>query len=318
MNGEQQAGASVLVPGNHDGVHLGHQALLRGARTLAQQDGLRVTALTFSPHPAAVLSPERAPTPLTTIERRIQLLRCAGADQVLVQPFDRAFAALPPGQFLAQLQALGARGIVVGPDFRFGKDRAGDIPSLHAFARDAELQIRVEPPVMLDGERVSSSAVRQAIASGDVERATRLLGHVHDLAGEVVEGDRRGRTLGFPTANLRCEAVLSPTDGVYAVVARVLDRDTNGTPSQSASGLLLGVANLGQRPTFGAGRAIEVHLLDFSGELYGRNLRVGFAARLRAEMRFSGVDALKAQIEVDCRAARDTLAASDRGSWAWI
>jgi riboflavin kinase/FMN adenylyltransferase len=300
----------VIAPGNHDGVHLGHQALVRTARQHARAHGLRAVALTFDPHPAALLAPERAPTPLTTTARRTELLLAAGADQVVVQPFTREFAALDPEAFLQTLLDHSARALVVGPDFRFGKDRAGDVALLQQFGAHNGLEVIVEPPVRIDGERVSSSAVREALGAGDVARATALLGHLAELDGVVVEGQRRGRTLGFPTANLSTEPVLHPGDGVYAVIARVLDR--------SPRELLRGVASLGVRPTVLAGRSLEVHLLDWSGDLYGARLRVGWVARIRPEQKFPGIDALKAQIRLDCEAARGTLAAANEGAWAWI
>jgi riboflavin kinase / FMN adenylyltransferase len=300
----------VIAPGNHDGVHLGHQALVRSARAHAQEHGLRTVALTFDPHPAALIAPERAPTPLTTMARRTELLRAAGADEVVVQPFTRAFASLGPDEFLKTLLDRGARALVVGPDFRFGKDRAGDVALLREFGAAHGLHVLVEPPVRVAGERVSSSAVREAIARGDVARAAVLLDHVPELTGSVVAGDRRGRDLGFPTANLETEPVLHPADGVYAVVARVLDRE----PRE----ILRGVVNLGVRPTAAAGRAVEVHLLDWSGDLYGTRLRVGFLERIRPEKKFPDLEALKAQIAVDCAEARATLEAADEGSWRWI
>ena len=210
------------------------------------------------------------------------------------------------------MREYGARGLVVGPDFRFGRDRGGDVALLQRFGQQHGLSVIVEPPVLVDGVRVSSSAVREAIALGDVQRATLLLGHVHEVSGEVVRGDQRGRTLGFPTANLRADNVLQPADGVYAVVARVLDAPPG------ASALLHGVANLGVRPTFAAGRSLEVHLLDWSGELYGSRMRVGFVTRVRPERKFGGLDALRAQLALDCESARVTLNSADEASWAWI
>lgn len=303
---------SVIAPGNHDGVHLGHQALIARARRHAQVHGLRTVALTFDPHPAAVLAPERAPTPLTTPSRRRELLLQAGADAVLVMPFTTALAALSPEAFLDELRARGARGLVVGPDFRFGRGRAGDLALLECYGQAHGLSVLIEPNVLVDGERVSSTAIREALQAGEVERACTLLGHLPELEGEVVSGQRRGRTLGFPTANLVTEPVLHPADGVYAVVVRVL----GAGPGQEA--LRLGVANLGVRPTVAAGRSVEVHLFDFDRDLYGARLRVGFVARIRPEQRFSGLDALRAQIGLDCEAARSTLAASERRLWHWI
>jgi riboflavin kinase/FMN adenylyltransferase len=300
---------AVFTPGNPDGVHLGHQALVRTARAYAQRHGLRTVALTFDPHPLALLAKDRAPTPLTTIARRRELLLRAGADDVIVQPFTPEFAALSPESFLNALMAQGARALVVGPDFRFAHGRAGDVGLLARFGVEHGLTAIVEPPVCRDGERVSSSAVRAAVAAGEIERATEMLGHVFDMTGEVVQGQQRGRLLGFPTANLRTEPVLHPADGVYAVVARVLGRERR---------LLRGVANLGQRPTVAAGRALEIHLFDFADDVYGAQLRVGFVRRIRPEQKFPGIDALKAQIALDCETARATLDATDEGSWAWI
>jgi riboflavin kinase/FMN adenylyltransferase len=299
----------VIAPGNHDGVHLGHQALVRRACTYARAHGLRAVALTFDPHPMTVLAPARAPTALTTIERRTELLRLAGADDVVVEKFTPELANLAPDDFLHGLMRRGARALVVGPDFRFGKERAGDQALLERFGRAHGLHVMVEPPVLVDGARVSSSAVREAVAAGDVARATVLLGHVPELTGTVVLGQQRGRTLGFPTANLECEPVLQPADGVYAVVARVLG---DGAPARA------GVLNIGVRPTVAGGRSIEAHVFDFDGDLYGARLRVGFVARLRGEQKFSSLDALKTQIGLDCEAARSTVAASDERLWAWI
>jgi riboflavin kinase / FMN adenylyltransferase len=301
---------SVIAPGNHDGVHLGHQALVRTAREHARAHGLRAAALTFDPHPLSLLAPERAPTSITTMARRTELLLAAGADHVIVQTFTREFAALEPEAFLQTLLDRAARALVVGPDFRFGRDRAGDVGLLQQFGARHGLDVIVEPPVRIAGERVSSSAVREAIARGDIAHATALLGHVPELEGLVVEGHRRGRTIGFPTANLITDPVLHPTDGVYAVVVRVLDRDP--------SGLLHGVANLGVRPTVAGGRSFEVHLLDWSGDLYGARMRVGLVTKLRPEQKFPGIDALTAQIRLDCEAARGTLAAASGATWAWI
>ncbi|MGD8860321.1 MAG: bifunctional riboflavin kinase/FAD synthetase [Myxococcales bacterium] len=304
-----RASDAAIAPGNHDGVHLGHQALVHSARREARAHGWITRALTFDPHPTALLAPERAPTPLTTIARRVELLRHAGADEVLVQPFTHEFAGQSPESFMAWLLDQGARALVVGPDFRFGKGRAGDVESLRRFGADRGFSVLVENKVLVDGERVSSSGVREALAEGDVARARRWLGHVHDVAGEVVRGDRRGRTLGFPTANLDPEPVLLPADGVYAVVARVL-----GGPRT----LLHGIANLGKRPTFEAGRSVEVHLFDFDRDVYGQRLRVGFVERIRGERRFDDVQALRAQIALDCEAARATLRSADSEGWAWI
>jgi riboflavin kinase/FMN adenylyltransferase len=319
---------AIYAPGNHDGVHLGHRALLRRCRELANLAPipLRVAALTFDPHPAALLAPERAPARLTTIARRTELLYAAGADEVVVQAFDQKLADLPPDAFLSRLFARGAAGFVVGPDFRFGKDRAGDIALLERVAERDRLKLFVEPPVMLGGERVSSSAIRKALVDGDVEKASAMLGRVHEVEGEVVVGHQRGRTIGFPTANLAGtdlagSAVLHPRDGVYAVIARVMPAADSGAGANAPREILHGVANLGTRPTLAAGRSVETHLFDFQGDLYGKRLRIGFVKRVRDEQKFATLDALVAQIARDAEQSRNTLATmagTEQERWAWI
>jgi riboflavin kinase/FMN adenylyltransferase len=305
-------GPWVIAPGNHDGVHLGHRALMRTARRIADErgDGTRTRALTFEPHPAALIDPARAPEKITMQPRRAELLRGAGADSVVVQPFTPEFAALAPESFVDWLVAQGARAIVVGPDFRFGRNREGDVSLLKTMGASHGFDVLIEEPVMLNRMRVSSSEIRNALRRGDVASANCMLGRFHEVQGEVVEGDRRGRTIGFPTANLRPEPVLPPSDGVYAVVARQL--------GAAGSELLMGVANLGTRPTFAAGRSLEVHLFDFARDIYGATLRVGFVERVRGEQKFSGIDELRAQIQRDSEQARQLLAARDRELERWI
>jgi riboflavin kinase/FMN adenylyltransferase len=308
--GPGAAAPAVIAPGNHDGVHLGHQALLQAAQSYGRAHGLRTVALTFDPHPSSVLAPERAPASLTTVARRSELLLKAGADEVVVQPFTREFANLDAEQFLQGLVDRGAHALVVGPDFRFGRGRAGDVAMLKEFGARRGLHAIVVPPVLIDGQRVSSSAVRDAIAAGDVTRASTLLGHVHELSGRVERGHQRGRGLGFPTANLENEPVLHPADGVYAAVARVLDREPRKP--------IWAVANIGPRPTFEAGRSVEVHLFDFDGDLYGAQLRVGLVERIRSQRKFPSPQELVAQIKMDCEAARATLRTRREETWAWI
>lgn len=304
---------AAVVPGNHDGVHVGHRALLDEARRRADAAGLAVVPLTFDPHPLTVLAPERAPVPLTTIARRVELLREAGADEVAVARFDAAYAARSADAFVDAVLVgeLRAGAVIVGPDFRFGAGRTGTIERLRELGAVRGFTVHEVGPVELPGlGRVSSTRIREALRAGALEDATRMLGRIHEVEGVVVEGDKRGRTIGFPTANLDCDPILVPADGVYAVVARVL------APSRGAQ-RILGVANLGTRPTFAAGRSVEVHLFDFTGDLYGARLRVGFVARLRAEQKFDGIDALRAQIAKDARAARDRLVTAD-ASWRLI
>ncbi len=309
---EASAAPACVVPGNHDGVHRGHRALIDAARAWASPRGLRVVALTFDPHPLRLLAPERAPATLTTMTRRVELLRGAGCDAVLVARFDADFAAQSPEAFVDDVlvRDLGARGVVLGPDFRFGARRAGDRALLASLGDARGFAVVPVAPLCDDAGPVSSSRVRALLREGDVAGAVGLLGRVHDVDGEVVRGDQRGRTLGFPTANLRPPDVLLPADGVYAVVARRLDAP--GAP------LLGGVANLGVRPTLGAGRSVEVHLFDWHGDLYGAPLRVGFVARLREERRFGGLDALVAQIRKDADDAREHVRGREQEYGRWL
>lgn len=308
---------SVVTPGNHDGVHLGHRALVTAARDVASTSDvpLRVVALTFDPHPLHFMAPDRAPPLLTDLPRRAELLRSAGADDVHVQAFDRAFSQLSPEAFVegVLIAKLNARAVVVGPDFRFGAGRRGDVALLTTLGAPHGMQVSTVTPITLDGELVSSSHVRAALMRGDVERAARMLTRVHELTRRVVQGHQRGRTIGFPTANLELEGLLAPADGVYAVSVRILD----GEPSLSEQ-RYAGVANLGVRPTVNGGRSLEVHVLDFQGDLYGRSLRIGFVARLRGETKFPDLAALRAQIASDVEAGRRAIADCDTRLLAWI
>ena len=286
--------------------------MIRAARDRAAGGGLHTLALTFDPHPAQVVANGPVPPLLTTVERRSHLLRRVGADQVVVQPFGPEFAALSPERFLqsSMIQTLGAEAVVVGADFRFGKDRAGDIGTLRELGKRYGFELIVVDPVRVEGQQVSSSEVRRAVAEGEMERAARYLNRFHDLAGEVVEGCGRGKDLGAPTANLLCEPVLLPPDGVYAVAARRIEPDTKE--------LLHGVANLGVRPTFGSGRSLEVHIFDFTGYLYGSRLRVAFVGRLREEKRFASAEQLRTQIGIDIESARRALGEADEEKLSWI
>jgi len=309
---------AVIAPGNHDGVHLGHRALIQQASTLAAQLGCNAVALTFDPHPETLLSPELAPALLTTMDRRVELLRGVGADDVFVQHFDRAFASLSAETFVESLlvERLQARGLVVGPDFRFGAGAKGDVSMLRRLGESHGFEVIVVPPVQLDGDRVSSSRVRTCVGEGDLPTVTRMLSRVHEVQGLVTRGDGRGRSLGFATANLQCQPTLQPPDGVYAVVARVVP---DGDAGEHARGpLWRGVCNLGVRPTFGAGRSVEVHLLDFDEDLYGKQLRVGFVSRVRGERKFAGIDALRTQIDKDVHESRDALGRAAQEDLTWI
>jgi riboflavin kinase / FMN adenylyltransferase len=294
----------VLTLGNFDGVHLGHQAIVARARAEADRRGAQVVALTFHPHPLAVLAPARAPALVQSLRDRLASLRDLGVDAAVVQRFTPAFAALEPQAFVEGflLRSLELVHVVVGYNVNFGRNRAGSAATLRELGARHGFDVETVGPVTVGDATVSSSMVRKAVAAGDVARAAALLGRPHRLRGRVVVGDRRGRTIGFPTANLHVRpGVLLPADGVYAVRAAV---DGAARPA---------VVNVGVRPTFGeARRTIEAHVLDWNGDLYGRWLELELVARLRGEERFAGVDALRAAIAADVDHARRVLAPAGR------
>lgn len=299
------AGATALVIGNFDGVHRGHVAVLEQMSTLARGRGLVPSVLTFDPHPAEVLG-KGAPARLSTIERRVELFGRHGVERVYIARFSRAFAETSPRDFVRGLvtSALGAKVVVVGTDFRFGKGRAGDFAMLRAVA--AEDRCDAFAAVLLedaDGP-ISSTRIRKALLAGDVHHARDLLARPHAFSGTVVHGQKKGRTIGFPTANLAEIEELLPANGVYAVAVDRLD----GT---SARALAHGVMNLGTRPTVsgdGTTRHAEVFLFDRDDDLYGARLRVHLHDRIRDEKKFGSFAELKDQIARDTDAAR-TLAA---------
>ena len=290
--------APVLSVGNYDGLHLGHRHLLAQLVARASALGAPACVYTFDPPPRVVLAPQQHQPRIQSWHDKVHILGELGIDQVIVERFSRAFAQHPPEWFAAEVlgRRIQPQAMVLGYDFRFGRARAGDIHALRRLL--PEMPIDQVDALEIDGGVVSSSAIRRLVASGEVANAARLLGMPHRVRGTVVGGDKRGRTIGFPTANLETDAQLLPGNGVYAVRARV-----------DGGEWLDGVANLGERPTFGGRRfLVEVHLLDFSGDLYGHELEVSFLARIRDEQRFDGPDALVAQIRADVAAARAVLA----------
>jgi riboflavin kinase/FMN adenylyltransferase len=286
---------SAVCLGNFDGVHLGHQALFAAARARGQ-----AVAVTFWPHPGKVLQPQLAPRLIVTEERKLELLEALVAATV-VQPFTVDYARSTPADFeRALFDGVGAKAVVVGADFTYGARRAGSIDSLRVAAQGRGAEVVVVPAVAIDGVVVSSSKIREYTLEGRVEAAARLLGRPFDLDGVVVAGAGRGRTIGVPTANVETTNELRPAAGVYAVKARLADGRWLG-----------GAANLGVKPTFGGGEVtLEVHLFDFSGDLYGQPMRVQFLERLRAEQRFGSAAELVGQIARDLEAARATVARS--------
>jgi len=299
---KQRLGPAALTLGNFDGAHLGHQAIIRTAVARAHERGAEAVALTFEPHPVAVLAPEHAPPMIQTLHDRLSSLRELGIDVTVLQRFTLAFAALEPEAFVRDflVRHVALQRIVVGYNVNFGRGRAGTAETLRTLGPRLGFTVDVIGPVTVPGgtDHVSSTRLRELIGAGDMRGAARLLGRPWAVRGRVVLGDRRGRTLGFPTANLQVRTgLLLPPDGVYAVAVVVDDRHHAG------------VLNIGMRPTFGGRRrTVEVHLLDFSGDLYGRWVVVGAIERLRGEAVFSGPEALRAAISADVARARHVLA----------
>jgi riboflavin kinase / FMN adenylyltransferase len=297
-------GPTAVVIGNFDGVHLGHRRVLARARAVADERGLRLVAVTFDPHPMAVLRPEHAPTALTSVSARVELLGEAGADAVLVLPFDRAVAAWTPEEFVERVlsRALRATAVVVGANFRFGNRAAGDVATLRAAGE--EHGFTVEGIALDGGPQVwSSTYVRTCLAAGDVAGAAEALGRPYAVRGEVVRGDQRGRALGFPTANVPTSALTAvPADGVYAGWLR---RPDTGEVFPAA-------ISVGTNPTFDGERArrVESYVLDRTDlELYGVEVEVSFVERLRGMVAFESVEKLVAQMDDDVDRARTLLGA---------
>jgi riboflavin kinase/FMN adenylyltransferase len=286
----------ALAIGNFDGVHLGHAALAARLGEVAKQYGVVPTVLTFEPHPREFFAPQSAPARLTTFREKLELLEQAGVQQVVVCPFNAAFAALTAEEFIAQVlvQACRVKYLIIGDDFRFGKGRTGDFTLLQQAGHQYGFGVEAMSSVTVDGERVSSSSVRKALADGDMEHAARLLGRPYVIDGQVSHGDKIGRQLGFATANIRIKHNPLPMTGVFAV-------EVTGVGDKSWPG----VANLGIRPTVGGTRPLlEVHLFNFDRDIYGAHISVRFVHKLRDEQRFPNFDALKAQIAADAAAAR--------------
>jgi riboflavin kinase / FMN adenylyltransferase len=293
------AGPGAFAVGVFDGVHLGHRSVLSLLQDRAKAAGLVSGVLTFDPHPLAVVAPDHAPAMLTGIDHRLELLAGLGVEVAAVLEFDETVREWSPARFLAETLAgpLAAEVVVVGEDFRFGKDRAGDVALLGELG--SELGLTPEIVSLVGGDApVSSSRIRQLILAGDVSGAAVSLDRPHELWGEVVPGDGRGRTIGIPTANLAVPPGMAvPMRGVYAV-----------TVGRKADEVLPAVANIGVRPTFGGeAETVEVHLLDFDDDLYGQHLRVRFVERIRDEQKFDGIESLVGQVGRDVAQARAVL-----------
>jgi riboflavin kinase / FMN adenylyltransferase len=292
---EDLTGDVFLAIGVFDGVHLGHQRVISQARDDAKAAGGQAVVLTFDPHPMRVLRPEQAPLLLTSTEHKLALFRQLGVDACLLLTFDKAFSEIPAATFIERI--AGCRQVCVGSRFRFGHDRAGDVALMAKLAsRYGFILKEIQSVLTAGGEMISSTAVRQHVLAGHLERATAMLGRPFSVLGSVEHGDHRGRELGFPTANVNPHNEVLPPDGVYAVRVRLGDQR------------LSGVVNVGVRPTFaGTARRLEVHVFEIAQNLYGEVIEVEFVQRLRDEQKFESVESLKKQISDDIRAARNIL-----------
>ena len=286
---------TVLTLGVFDGLHLGHQRIMQTVVERARQASAAATAITFDPHPRAVLYPESAPPLLQTLDQRLANLELLGIDQTIVIPFTREFASQPAEDFLSNIvhDRLHAREVYLGKGFEFGKDRGGNIELLREMSARLGFVADEVPEVQLRGMRISSSGIRKLLLAGRINLARRMLGRPYGVEGVIIRGNRRGHTIGFPTANLKPHNRVIPKYGVYATATLI-----DGTWRRS-------ITNIGVRPTFedATEPSIETYVFDFDGDLYGDVLRVRFLHRIRDERKFSGVDELKAQIGRDSRRA---------------
>ena len=286
-------GRCALTIGNFDGVHRGHRALLERVTAKARELGLTSCVLTFEPHPREFFARDAAPARLTRLRDKLELMAQAGVKRVHIARFDARFAALSAARFVEEilLRGLGVRWLLVGRDFRFGERRSGDFATLEDASLRLGFQLESMPDVLFEGERVSSSAVRAALAAGDLQGAERLLGHPYTISGRVAHGAKLGRGLGYPTANIVLRRT-APISGIFAVEVEGIGR---------------GVASVGRRPTVNPVPVplLEVHLFDWNRDLYGAHLKVRFLKKLREEKKFDGLPALQAAIEADAKQARE-------------
>lgn len=296
--GRQMLQSSVVTIGNFDGLHLGHQTLIRCCESLA--DGRHpIAVVTFEPLPMVWFKPESAPARLMSVRQKLEYLKKEGIDLVWLMRFNRSLASMSAEDFVSEIlvKTLSARDVVVGEDFRYGKDRKGDMDSLRKAGKKLGFELSTLSMLDVDGLRASSTSIRRCLAAGDLVQAKHLLGRSFRMAGRVVRGRQLGRELGYPTANIRLAATPSPIKGVFAIKARWGD-----------SGWRDGVANLGTRPAVGGdGFLVEAHLFDFDGNLYGHRLEIEFIEKLRDETHFKNLDDLVVQMREDERRARHCL-----------
>lgn len=294
----------VLTIGNFDGIHLGHRAIMETAIERARLLEGESVVLTFDPHPRKVLQPDRAPSLLTTREQKLEALEAIGIDVAILQPFDLEFAKTSPEDFVREIvfEHIRPVEVFVGYDFHFGRDRQGSMAALSEIGAKLGFSVTVIPEIRINDRDVNSTRIRELLVAGEVEEAEVLLGRPFSVRSLVLEGDRRGRTLGFPTANLAPENEILPAVGVYTGDFRILSEDGGGKSYPA-------VVNVGRRPTFfESGRLLaEAHLLDFDGDLYGLPVELSFRHRLRSEQKFPGPEELRVQIAADIVLAREKL-----------
>lgn len=291
----------ALTIGNFDGVHLGHRAMIARLKEVARRQGLPVAVMTFEPQPQEFFAPDQAPARLTSLHEKLDILRDCAVDRVYVCRFDYAFAQLGANDFVSRIlqDGLAVRWLLVGDDFRFGARRAGDFTLLKALASHSGFEVEAMTSVVAVGERVSSTAIRGRLEAGDLAGAQQLLGRPYSITGRVVDGDKLGAKIGYPTANIQLKRAKAPLSGIFVVEAAGLGPEA-----------LPGVASLGVRPTVkDRGRpTLEVHLFDFDRRIYGRRVGVRFLKKLRDEQKFAGIDALVAQMDRDAEQARQFFA----------
>jgi riboflavin kinase/FMN adenylyltransferase len=307
--GAQQRPLALAI-GNFDGVHRGHQAILEACRNAAPRLGLEAAAMTFSPLPREYFAklkndPSLAPARLMSVTEKLAAFQRAGMENVFIPRFDEKFSRQSPEDFIAQLHALNVQWLIVGEDFRFGAKRAGDVAMLRAQTFHVETMADISDT---NDARISSTAIRNALARGDLAAATRMLGRSYDIVGRVTHGKKLGRTLGFPTANVALSGRKVALSGVFAVKFQLVTRGLEGVAGK-AGVILNGVANLGTNPVVSIENRhhLEAFLFDFSGDLYGKRVRVEFIEKIRDEQNFSGLDAMVSQIHDDCAKAKRIL-----------
>jgi riboflavin kinase/FMN adenylyltransferase len=299
----------ALTIGNFDGVHLGHQAMLARLKEAANRLDLAPCVMTFEPHPREFFAPDQAPTRLTSLREKLELLAAAGVERMQVCRFDFDFARISAEDFIVRIlqRGLAVRWVLVGDDFRFGARRAGDFAMLKAFSAKCGFEAEEMPAYSVNSLRVSSTAVREALTMGDLELVRRLLGRAYSISGRVVSGDRLGRKIGFPTANIQLKHNRPPLSGIFAVEAEMEVHDAVRLSSPRWMQAMRGVASLGVRPTVhdNGKPVLEVHLFDFDQEIYGRHLRVHFLHKLRNEEKYPDLETLTKQIERDVEHAKN-------------